>query len=113
MRKTILFALVTLLLAASAFATAVTQDYGTALPTPSGGTPIAGKLSTNVLLAYKSETNNTGYTVGAYHSSGTRTYASSSGDATIWVANTTAHAIPAAPVGTASADFSGGDWTSQ
>ncbi|MBJ6724086.1 hypothetical protein [Geomesophilobacter sediminis] len=108
MKKAILFALLTLAAAATAYGAAQTMAYGTALPTG-----LNGKLSTNVQLAYKSSADNSGYTVGTYHTQGTKTYASSSGDATIWTSSTTAKDIPAAPVGTASADFSGGDWVSQ
>jgi hypothetical protein len=108
MKKNILLiaTLLVALSAATAFAAATTMAYGTALPT---GLP--GKLSTNVFLAYKSEANNTGYTAGTSHNKGTKSFASSSGDAAIFSAEGTNIAIPDAPDGTASASFTAGTWT--
>lgn len=68
------------------------------------------KLSKGVELDYIEETDGLGYIVGAYHTSGTKTFASSSGDSKIWSMDGTAEALPTtAPAGTESADFS--DWT--
>lgn len=68
------------------------------------------KLSKGVSIDYVSATGGLGYVVGTYHSSGTKTFASSSGDSKIWSKDGTAQSIPStAPTGTASADFSG--WT--
>lgn len=69
------------------------------------------KLSNNVLLSYKKGTNGLGYSVASYHTSGTRTYGSSSGDANIFWAEGTKIAPPAAPTGTESADFVSTTWT--
>ena len=98
MKKAILFALVSLLAAAAAHA--ATDTYSASLPTS-----LPGKLSTNVQVVYDASTDNSGYSAGTYHSKGTRSFASSSGDAAIWAATGTAVTIPAAPTGTASADF--------
>lgn len=111
MKKRILLAIALMVcFAAGAFAgSGSTTTYSSSLQTAVPG--LKGALSTNVQLAYISETNNTGYSVGAYHAKGTKTYASSSGDAQIWQSGTTGKAIPAAPIGTASAAFAGvADW---
>ena len=106
MKKIILLiaALMLALSSSSAFAAATTMGYGTALP--SG---LSGKLSTNVMLAYKSSADNSGYTAGTSHTKGTKSYGSSSGDAAIYSADTLSKDIPAAPTGTAGASWSG--WT--
>lgn len=72
---------------------------------------LKGSISANVLLAYESSADNSGYTVGTYHKKGTRTFASSSGDAALYYSITTATALPDAPTGTASADFDSTTWT--
>ncbi|PLX91345.1 MAG: hypothetical protein C0621_11115 [Desulfuromonas sp.] len=64
------------------------------------------KLSKNVKMGYAAATAGLGYVIGAFHTSGTRTFASSSGDAKIFFTNTTGADLPAAPTGTASAGFS-------
>ena len=66
------------------------------------------KLSKNVLLGYQAETTGLGYAIGTYHSSGTKSFASSSGDSKIWTSDATGATLPDAPAGTDSADFS--DW---
>ena len=66
------------------------------------------KVSKGVSLAYE-DSAGLGYSVSTYHSSGTRTFASSSGDSKIWYQDATGVAPPDAPSGTDSADFS--DWT--
>lgn len=94
--------------ASAAFATEKAySDTDTTAATLTVGT-LVFKLSKNVLMAYKSASDFTGYSIGAYHNKGTKTFASSSGDSKIFEAVITAKAIPAAPVGTASADFSTG-----
>lgn len=107
MKKNIILiaALLVAISATTAFAAATgsTTTYSTSLPT---GLP--GKLSTNVNIAYISASDNSGYTAGTAHAKGTKTFASSSGDAAIFSFDATNQAIPAAPVGTASAGFGTG-----
>ena len=67
------------------------------------------KLSKNVKINYTEQAAGLGYSVGTYHISGTKTFASSSGDSKIWTSDTTGATIPTAPTGTDSANFSG--WT--
>ncbi|MGE4403819.1 MAG: hypothetical protein AB7F61_19445 [Desulfobulbus sp.] len=69
------------------------------------------KLSNNVFLFYEADTSGDGlgYSIATYHSSGTRTYGSSSGDANIFWIDGTGSNAPTAPTGTASANFTG--WT--
>jgi hypothetical protein len=64
------------------------------------------QLSSNVLLDYDAATGGLGYSVATYHTSGTRTYGSSSGDSTIFWYDGTAKTAETAPTGTNSADFS-------
>lgn len=66
------------------------------------------QLSNNVSMEYSAATNGLGYVVGAYHSSGTKTFGTSSGDAKIFYTDTTGATLPSAPTGTASAAFT---WT--
>jgi len=106
-------ALLTLLLlsfsAMSALAwTAKTYDAGSTDGTVTVGDtgPVDVKVSKGVSLAYDAAADGLGYAVGTYHSSGTKTFASSSGDSKIWFADVTAQDIPDAPSGTDSADFS-------
>lgn len=70
------------------------------------------KLSKSVSIDYAADTttDGLGYAVATYHSSGTKTFGSSSGDSAIWVFEGTGEAAPDAPTGTDSADFSG--WNS-
>ena len=113
MKKIALLTLVLFSLSiASAFAwTDGSYDAGSADGTVTVGTtgPVAVKVSKGVSLAYNAEATGLGYAVGAYHSSGTKTFASSSGDSKIWFTDVTGESIPAAPTGTDSADFTG--WT--
>lgn len=113
MKKIALFAALLLVFSSgAAFAwSSGTYDAGdTAGTVTVGSTSTANvKVSKGVSLSYKSQTTGLGYSVATYHSSGTKTFASSSGDSKIWSQNTTAVAPPAAPSGTASAAFSG--WT--
>ena len=115
MKKIALLALLLLSFSAvSAFAwTAKTYDPGSTDGTVTVGDtgPVAVKVSKGVSLAYDAETTaGLGYSVGAYHSSGTKTFASSSGDSKIWFTDATGSDIPDAPSGTDSADFGTG-WT--
>src|SRR5690349_18573554 len=102
MKKAIFF-LLTMALAASAIAD--TTTYSTSMP---GGLP--GKLSNNVQAVYDAAGDKSGYSVGTYHGQGTKSYASSSGDAAIYVSEATKQTIPSAPVGTASASWNSSDW---
>lgn len=103
MKKTIIFTLASLCMALTAYAT-YSPTWSTTLP--SG---LTGKLSTNVVVGYSAGNGNLGYVVGTYHTSGTKEYASSSGDAAIWSNDTTKKDLPDAPTGTASADFKTSD----
>ncbi len=68
------------------------------------------QLSSKVEMDYKAETTGLGYTIGAFHTSGTRTYGSSSGDAKIfWIEDISDPTLPDAPSGTASAVWT--DWS--
>ena len=108
---TLLLALALTVAASTAFATSKGySDTAVSSATLTIGT-LVFKLSKNVLMAYESETNFTGYSIGAYHNKGTKTFASSSGDSKIFEAAKTGMDIPDAPVGTASANFATG-WTS-
>lgn len=98
----------------SAFAV-ITATDGTYTAAASDGSLTIGatgaavvKLSKNVKLSYKKQTTGLGYSVATYHTSGTKSYASSSGDSKIWAKDGEV-VQPAAPSGTASADFTG--WT--
>ncbi|GEM_PF-6375976 len=68
------------------------------------------QLSNKVSMEYTEATtgDGLGYVIGASHSSGTRTYGSSSGDAKIFWTESLQATLPAAPTGTASAGFT---WT--
>jgi hypothetical protein len=66
-------------------------------------------LSNNISLNYLYATDGLGYVLGTYHTSGSRTYGSSSGDTYIFWVDETAGTLPAAPTGAETAGFS---WTS-
>jgi len=105
-----IFALMLILTVASAsaaFAAATTVAASTGAVAV-GTTTV--NTSKNVYVAYKSDTNNSGYAVVTYHDKGTKTYGSSSGDSKVYEKANTGNGCPDAPVGTASADFS--SWTS-
>jgi len=113
MKKMVL--LVVLILAVSvvpSMAEFLTPGQDGSLTVPASGTVTAIlKLSKNVSAEYVTETNGLGYVVGTTHSSGTKTYASSSGDSKIFSIDGIGTAIPtAAPTGTLSAAFGTG-WT--
>jgi hypothetical protein len=87
-----------------------------AFPLGDAGTLVVGttvkcdlKLSNNVGLAYTAQATGLGYVVATSHSSGTRTYGSSSGDSKIYyIDELDAVSGLTAPTGTASAGFT---WT--
>jgi len=66
--------------------------------------------SNNVYIDYSNGANGISYTAGSYHKTGSRTFATSSGDTKIYYKGGTNNAIPAAPAGAGStADWTG--WT--
>lgn len=67
------------------------------------------ELSNKVSLSYDGIVGGLGYSIAAYHASGTRTFGSTSGDAKIFWIDGTGTAAVTAPSGTASGDFS--SWT--
>ncbi|TYO99943.1 hypothetical protein EDC39_101103 [Geothermobacter ehrlichii] len=87
------------------FAMAATWKSGDFALTDTNDDDLTIKLSNNVSLNYDAATNGLGYSVATYHSSGTRTFASSSGDAQIFWYDGTQQDPPSAPTGTASAAF--------
>lgn len=95
----------------SAFAAFTAADTAGTLLVGTSPRQVALKLSKGVSAEYGADTTaGLGYVVGTSHSSGTKTYASSSGDSKIWSKDGTNMATPTTiPTGTASADFSG--WT--
>ena len=102
--------------AGSAFAslgsTTTFDDAGT---TTTGTPSIGVKPSKNVSVQYTSSSVSSGtgcvtYSISASHSSGTKSFGSSSGDTKIFMKDGTGAAPPAAPASGSSADFSGG-WT--
>jgi hypothetical protein len=105
----VLFAFSTVSVFAWSSGSYATADQGGSLPIGNTST-VTVKLSKSVSMAYTSQTNGLGYSVGASHASGTKTYASSSGDSKIWAQDGLQKSIPAAPTGTASAAFGSG-WT--
>ena len=110
MKKIALFAVLLLLVTSgSVFAAFESPDDSGSLTIGSTGSTTV-KLSKNVKLEYGAHATGLGYVVGTYHTSGTKTYASSSGDSKIWSQDGTGVSTPSTvPEGTASADFSG--WT--
>lgn len=110
MKKSVLLAIAFVLSIGivGAHAVATTEAYTETIP---DSLLKVGTISANVLITYESSADNSGYTVGTYHKKGTRTFASSSGDAALYYSITTATAVPDAPSGTASADFDSATWT--
>ena len=105
---TILAVLFMLALSTAAFA------YGP----PGEATTLGGTSTTsftpsnNVAIGYTAGAVGISYSSGAYHTSGNRTFGTSSGDTKIYYQSNTAVAVPAAPPAVGStADFSG--WTAQ
>lgn len=87
-----------------------------------GGTPPSGtgtaptmslQSSKSVKLNYLGSSDGTGYVIAGSHTSGTKTYGTSSGDTKIYIADGSQATIPtAAPTGTASATWQS-TWTAQ
>lgn len=109
--KKIAFVTLILFVVSTGSALAAFEEADTAGTLTIGSTAATDvKLSKGVALEYVSETDGLGYVVGTSHSSGTKTFASSSGDSKIWSKDGIEQSIPStAPAGTESADFSG--WT--
>ena len=68
------------------------------------------QMSKNVQMFYTAPSGGTSYALTTYHTSGTRTYGSSSGDSRIYYAEGTNETCPDAPTGTASAAWTSGTW---
>jgi hypothetical protein len=109
MKKTILLLLAISCVTSTAFAAYVAIESGATIGSGSNTTTIRG--SKGVQASYVSEsTAGQGYVLGTYHSSGTQTLGTSSGDTKIYKQNATGVAVPTtAPTGSNSADFS--SWT--
>lgn len=110
MKKIILSAAL-VLCATSAFASYEAVDTATGKTLGTTQTTVA-KGSKGVMIEYLADTTNNGqgYVLGSYHSSGTQTYASSSGDTKIYKQDGTGVAVPTGvPTGSNTADFTG--WT--
>jgi len=109
MKKTILAAITVLLMATTAFAAYELVDgAGKTLGSSPHSTVVRG--SKGVMVDYVEDSAGQGYVLGAYHGSGTQTYATSSGDTKLYKQDGTAVAIPTtAPTGSNTADFTG--WT--
>ena len=106
--KRILFSLLIIMAGAATAGAFTLATWGTDMP--SG---LTGKLSTNVQLWYNHSSDQSGYIAATSHEKGTKTYASSSGDATIYSEDATlASDLPSTiPSGTASAAW-GSTWSS-
>lgn len=110
-------AIFTALMLALSFSSVFAATYSTATDngvvdledTVNTDNPLTLKMSNNVLVQYDAAASGLGYSIAAYHTSGTRTFGSSSGDASIFWFDGTAEDAPTAPTGTESADFS--TWT--
>jgi hypothetical protein len=109
MKKTILMLIAISCFASTAFATYVAVQDGTTLG--SAAPTLTVKGSKGVQIEYGADTTaGQGYVLGAYHTSGTQTYASSSGDTKIYKQDGTGVATPTAiPTGSNTANFSA--WT--
>ena len=107
---TILMILLFAFTASSAFAEYENGTDGDGVVTLGDTNTITVKLSSKVSIDYAAETNGLAYAIATYHSSGVRTYGSSSGDAKIYYQDATAVAAPDAPTtADGTADFDG--WT--
>lgn len=113
MKKTIIALFVCLLATSAAYAAATYSkvedglEIGATLKTTIKG-------SKGVLVSYAGDTTSDdkgqGYVLGAYHGSGTQTYATSSGDTKMYKQDATKVDPPGTvPIGSATADFTG--WT--
>ena len=119
MKKIIIFAAVSLLIASQAFAVGGTGTATGTLTTATtgvsayGGTTatcatLIGKTSTGVGLGWSTGTN--GYSVSTQHKSGTRTFGTSYDSTSIFYKDTTAGAVQTAGTATDQTAFSG--WVS-
>ena len=107
MKKSILFSIAILCVASTSFATYVAVEDGALIGSATNGqTTVKG--SKGVKIEYVSEsTGGQGYVLGAFHNSGTQTFATSSGDTKIYKQDATGVAVPTtAPIGSATVDFS-------
>lgn len=111
MKKILVLAALFSLCASSAFAAYTAYQDGAAV---GSGTPtMTFKSSKSVQIEYTggatANSQNYSYVCGAYHSSGTKTFGSSSGDTKIFSTDTTGATLPSAPsTASASAGFT---WT--
>ena len=110
MKKSVLLAIAFVLTLGIVGAQAVATDVAWTETIPDSLVKV-GTISANVLIGYNSSADNSGYVLGTYHKKGTRTYGSSSGDPALYYSTATAATLPAAPAGTASADFDSATWT--
>lgn len=69
------------------------------------------KPSANVVLGYKPGGSGVAYTVGTYHSSGSFSYATSSGDTNVFRMPFTSGATPTEPPTAPTTAGAGADWT--
>jgi uncharacterized protein YxeA len=110
MKKTILFLLAITCVASTAFAAYQSIENGASIGSTST-TTIKGSKGVQAIYNADTTTSGQGYTIGVYHSSGTQTYATSSGDTKIYKQDVTgATPTTTVPTGSNTADFSG--WTS-
>ncbi len=106
MKKTILTILSVLIASTSAFAAATVGDASNGLTIGSTATTVV-KGSKGVTVSYDGVAQ--GYILGAWHTSGTQTFGTSSGDTKIFKADGTAVTLPTTiPTGSASATFGTG-----
>lgn len=124
MKIIVMLVMAVLVSASIAFAVSTTDGYKACENgfTLGGGTPPSGqgtaptmslKSSKGVKLNYLGSSDGTGYIIAGSHTSGTKSYGSSSGDTRIYIADGSEAGIPTtAPVGTASADW-GATWSAQ
>jgi hypothetical protein len=107
--KKIIFAFITVLFAASiSFASYEAVD-GTGKTLGSTKSTVV-KGSKGVMVDFVADSAGQGYVLGAYHSSGTQTFGTSSGDTKVYKQDGTGVTIPStAPTGSNTANFSA--WT--
>jgi len=105
--KILAFAGILVLAAGTAFAGTTTfNDTTTTVGTPAASV----KVSKNVQIKYTPEDTGLTYSMTSFHTSGTKSYGTSSGDTKIFMKDSTSiESPPAAPAAGASADFS--SWT--
>jgi hypothetical protein len=106
MKKVFMLITIMLLLMATASFAAVEAYEAGSITLGNGASILPVDLSNKVMMTYVSDSTGLGYVVGTYHTSGTRTFGGSSGDAKIFWFDGTNQAIPAtAPTGTAGATW--------